>query len=358
MTKKPTEKPSEPLMSIEQRYMRNITSIPRLQVPRLDRIVTRWIGIMVLLIATVLVFTPWIQTAQGYGEVSTLDPQDRIQAISALVPGQIQQWHVKEGDQVNAGDPIVTLIDTDQSLIERLNAQISAIEQQEQANLAAIRTTEQDLQRRQTLLQQGLVSQRDVEQVQLRLEDLRAKAAKTSADLNRVKVSQARQSIQTKTAPKDGTILRLLSAGNATFVKAGDVLAQFIPSEVERSVLLYVNGLDAPLVKKGRKVRLQFDGWPVIQFSGWPGTSVGTFGGIVDFIEPIADHNGRFRVWVREDKNDIAWPNMQYARLDSRVRGWILLEEVPLFYEMWRQLNNFPPVNTDKSLAVAGSQGK
>jgi len=345
-------------MSIEQRYMQNITSIERLQVPRLDRIITRWIAIMVVLVFTVLAFTPWIQTAQGYGVVSTLDPQNRTQAISALVPGQIQQWHVKEGDQIKAGDPIVTLIDTDQSLIERLNAQIAAIEQQEQANLAAIRTTEQDVQRRQNLLKQGLVSQRDVEQVQLRLEDLRAKAAKTSADLNRVKVSQARQSIQTKVAPQDGTIVRLLSAGNATFVKAGDVLAQFIPTEVERSVVIFVNGLDAPLVREGRKVRLQFDGWPVIQFSGWPAKSVGTFGGVVEFVEPIADQNGRFRVWVKEDLSEGGWPTAQYVRLDSRVRGWVLLEEVPLGYEMWRQLNNFPPVNTDKSLAIAGSNGK
>lgn len=342
-------------VSIEQRYMQHMISMERLHVPRLDRIVTRWILITVLLACAILTFTPWIQTAQGYGVVSTVDPQNRIQAISALIPGQIQQWHVKEGDVVKAGDPIVTLIDTDQALLERLNAQTKAIEQQEQANLAAIRTTEQDLQRRQTLLEQGLVSQRDVEQVQLRLQDLRAKAAKTSVDLNRIKVSQARQSIQTKVAPQDGTIVRLLSAGNATFVKAGDVLAQFIPTEVQRSVVILVNGLDAPLVRQGRRVRLQFDGWPVIQFSGWPAKSVGTFGGIVQFVEPIADQNGRFRVWVKEDSSEGGWPTAQYVRLDSRVRGWVLLEEVPLGYEMWRQLNNFPPVNSDRSLAIARS---
>ncbi|MCY7294695.1 efflux RND transporter periplasmic adaptor subunit [Alteromonas sp. a30] len=331
-----------------KRYLETITSLNNIQVPRTDRIVTRLLLLFIVVTLVFLRFTPWIQTAYGTGSVSSLSPQDRIQAISALVEGQIQQWHVKEGDTVKAGDPIVTLIDADQELIARLDAQLNAIEQQQKANLSAIRTTEQDLVRRRELLKEGLVSKRDVEQVQLKLDDLRAKAAKTTADLNKVKVSKARQSIQTKTAPQSGIIVRLLSAGNSTRVKAGDVLASFIPEEVQRSVVLTVNGLDAPLVKEGRKVRLQFDGWPVFQFSGWPSTAIGTFSGEVEFVEPIADEQGRFRVWVKEDAEEHPWPEQKYARLGSRVRGWILLEEVTLGYELWRQLNNFPPVNAEQ----------
>jgi hypothetical protein len=74
---------------------------------------------------------------------------------------------------------------------------------------------------------------------------------------------------------------------------------------------------------------------------------VGTFGGVVEFIEPIANNQGQFRVWVKEDPRDDAWPSAQYVRLGSRVRGWVLLDEVRLGYELWRQLNNFPPVNSD-----------
>jgi hypothetical protein len=139
-----------------------------------------------------------------------------------------------------------------------------------------------------------------------------------------------------------------MSAGNATFVKAGDMLASFIPDGVVRSVVLNVNGLDAPLVTPGRHVRLQFDGWPVFQFSGWPSAAIGTFEGIVEFVEPIADANGNFRVWIRESTTDRPWPNDRYVRLGSRVKGWVLLEEVKLGYELWRQLNSFPPKYPEK----------
>jgi hypothetical protein len=111
-----------------------------------------------------------------------------------------------------------------------------------------------------------------------------------------------------------------------------------------------VNGLDAPLVTPGRHVRLQFDGWPVFQFSGWPSAAIGTFEGIVEFVEPIADANGNFKVWVRETTTDRPWPNDRYVRLGSRVKGWVLLEEVKLGYELWRQLNSFPPKYPEKTI--------
>lgn len=332
---------------IESRYLSHIETLDALKVPRADRVITFLLLLLLVIAVAVLRFTPWVQTAYGDGVVSTVNPGQRTQAISALVPGQIETWHVREGDRVRAGDPIVTLRDTDQDLIDRLQAQISAIELQERANETALRTAENDLVRRQSLFEQGLASQRDVEQVQIRIEDLKATAAATTAQLNQVRVSLARQSIQTKVAPSDGTILRLMSAGESTYVNAGEVLASFIPDGVERSVAIIVSGLDAPLVYPGRNVRLQFDGWPMFQFSGWPAAALGTFPGIVEFVEPIADAAGQFRVWVREDLSEGGWPEERYVRLGSRVRGWVLLEEVRLGYELWRQLNGFPPVNNN-----------
>ncbi|MCY4263491.1 MAG: biotin/lipoyl-binding protein [Gammaproteobacteria bacterium] len=330
---------------VEKRYLAHIETLKALQVPRADKAITILMLLLLAVSVALLQFTPWVQTAYGDGVVSTVNPAQRTQAISALVPGQIETWHVREGDRVKQGEPIVTLRDTDEDLIGRLQAQISSIEMQQAANETALRTAENDLVRRQSLFEQGLASKRDVEQVQIRIEGLKAEAAATSAELNQVRVSLARQSIQTKVAPSDGTIMRLMSAGNSTFVKSGDMLASFIPDGVERSVALIVSGLDAPLVYPGRQVRLQFDGWPMFQFSGWPAASVGTFLGEVEFVEPIADATGRFRVWVREDLSEGGWPDEQYVRLGSRVRGWILLEEVSLGYELWRQLNGFPPVN-------------
>ena len=335
------------MSTVESRYLDHIDTLGALRVPRADRVITFLLLLLLAIAVAVLRLTPWVQTAYGDGTVSTVNPGQRTQAISALVPGQIETWHVREGDRVRAGDPIVTLRDTDQDLIDRLQAQINAIELQESANETALRTAENDLVRRQSLFEQGLASKRDVEQVQIRIEDLKATAAATTAQLNQVRVSLARQSIQTKVAPSDGTILRLMSAGESTYVNAGEVLASFIPDGVERSVALVVSGLDAPLVYPGRTVRLQFDGWPMFQFSGWPNAALGTFPGIVEFVEPIADATGRFRVWVKEDLSEGGWPEERYARLGSRVRGWVLLEEVRLGYELWRQLNGFPPVNNN-----------
>ena len=332
------------MKSVEMRFMEKITTLDSLTLPSGSKVISGILITFISITIAILQLTPWIQTAQGSGEVSTLDPKNRTQAISALVGGQIKTWHVKEGDYVKAGDPIVTLIDRDKALVENLQTQLEATKQRHQANLSAVANGQKNLERQKALLAQGLVSARDVEMVEIRLQDLQAKAAKTVAEVSEISVSLARQSTLTKVAPQNGRMLRLLAAGNSTYVKAGDVLAQFLPDSEEREVMIKVNGLDAPLVHAGRKVRLQFEGWPVLQFSGWPETAVGTFGGIVEFIEPVADINGQFNVWIKEDKTEDPWPNNNYIRIGSRVKGWILLEEVKLGYEMWRQLNNFPPI--------------
>jgi hypothetical protein len=138
-------------------------------------------------------------------------------------------------------------------------------------------------------------------------------------------------------------------------VNSGDILGQFIPADAKRSVRVTVRGLDAPLVKPGAKARLQFEGWPVFQFSGWPGAAIGTFGGEVVYVEPVANSTGDFNVWIRPDENDVPWPAESSARLGSRVKAWVLLEEVRLGYEMWRQLNNFPPLPTEQPQTMGGT---
>jgi len=299
--------------------------------------------LFLVLLTCGLIFTPWVQTAQGFGVVSTLSPQDRRQAISALVPGQIEKWHVREGQGVEAGYPIVTLRDQDSELIERLEAELIASEQQRNAAQIALSAAQQDFDRQEGLLAQGLVSPKRRDESQIKLQEARSKLAAAEASITQAQTRLARQSRQTKVAPETGVITQLMSAGPATNVSKGDILARFIPSEVERAVLVKVNGLDAPLVQPGRKVRLQFDGWPVFQFSGWPATAVGTFGGEVYFIEPVANADGSFNVWIKQDPASEDWPNSEFVRLGSQARAWILLEEVRLGYEIWRQLNNFPP---------------
>jgi multidrug efflux pump subunit AcrA (membrane-fusion protein) len=337
------------MSSVKQDFIANLDSVSRAYVPRPHKVVVWVIVILLAVIIPVLMFVPWIQTAFGSGSVSTLNPDNRAQPISALVPGQIKTWHVREGDVIKAGAPIVTLIDVDEGRINKLTAQLEATKQRHKANLAAVANSQINLNRQRELASEGLVSPREVEFAEIRLQELSAQAKKTEEDINKVKMDLARQSTQTKVAPQDGTITRLLSAGVSTYINAGDVLGWFIPSKAERSVTVKVSGLDAALITPKRKVRIQFEGWPIFQLSGWPGTSVGTFGGIVDYIDPVADVNGQFTVWIKPDPNDAPWPDENSARLGSRARAWVLLEEVSLGYELWRQLNNFPPNKTTMS---------
>ena len=235
--------------SAEKRFLDNVSSLSSLHVPKLHKVVCGLVLAMVVCASLILWFTPWMQTAYGTGMVDSLDPVDRTQAISALVDGQIKQWHVREGMQVKAGDPIVTLIDTDAGRLEKLQSQLAAAKAGHQANETAVANAENNLARQMGLQEQGLVSRKDVEAAQIKVQELKAKAASSLSAINDVSMSLSRQSIQTKVAPVDGTIIRLYSGGVSTFVKAGAVLGQFIPLNAKRSIRITVTGLDAPLVK-------------------------------------------------------------------------------------------------------------
>ena len=124
-------------------------------------------------------------------------------------------------------------------------------------------------------------------------------------------------------------------------VKQGQELALIVPETANRAVELVVSGNDAPLLSVGRRVRLQFEGWPAVQFAGWPSVAVGTFGGTIGVIDPGADEEGRVRIIVFPDAGE-EWPDARYLRQGVRVIGWILLDNVRLGWEMWRQFNGFP----------------
>ena len=126
-------------------------------------------------------------------------------------------------------------------------------------------------------------------------------------------------------------------------LKEGDALFTIVPDTSERVVELWVSGNDMPLIRKGDHVRLQFEGWPAVQFAGWPSVAVGTFGGEVAAIDPADDGKGKFRVQVKPPRTRSGPPN-DYLRQGVRANGWVMLSQVRLGYEIWRQLNGFPPV--------------
>lgn len=169
-----------------------------------------------------------------------------------------------------------------------------------------------------------------------------AEVASSTAELARIDVRLARQSTQRVTAPRDGTVLRVLGGTGAELLKAGDPLVIFVPDTDARAVELWVDGNDVPLLREGRHVRVQFEGWPALQFSGWPSVAVGTFGGVISVIDAADDGKGKFRVLVVPDGNE-RWPSGRYLRQGVRANGWILLNRVTLAYELWRQFNGFPP---------------
>ena len=139
-------------------------------------------------------------------------------------------------------------------------------------------------------------------------------------------------------APQTGYVVRALKEGEGEIVKEGEDIVTLMPAHPQLAAELYVQPMDIPLLRVGRHVRLQFDGWPALVFTGWPGTSFGTFGGTVAVIDNI-DSQGQYRILVTPEGEP--WPRP--LRVGSGVYGWALLDDVPIWYELWRQLNGFPP---------------
>lgn len=176
-----------------------------------------------------------------------------------------------------------------------------------------------------------------------KLESARSDVADTRASLSKIEVEVARQHSQRVLAPRDGVVLRLLAPEGGALVKPGEPLLELVPEARDRAVEVWVDGNDAPLIEPGRHVRVQFEGWPAVQFAGWPSVAVGTFGGRVAFVDAHGDGQGSFRVVVTPDADDERWPPARYLRQGARAKAWILLEQVRLGYELWRQFNGFPP---------------
>jgi len=322
-------------------HFKTLTSI---RTPRIMRMVTLLLLVAIIAVGVFLVKTPWVQTTAGPGTVTALNPNDREQNINAFVSGRIEEWFVRDGSVVAKGDPIVRIVDNDPQLISRLQAERAQVEAQLRAARNGLATARLDEDRMKELYEAGLGARRDYEQAQIRVEDFNGRVAEAAAKMSRVDVNLSRQSVQMVEAPRDGVILSVNAGDAATYVSAGDILATFVPETPERVIEIFVDGRDIALIRTGEAARIQFEGWPAVQFSGWPSVAVGTFGGIVQAVDPSAQANGRFRVLIAEDPNALEpWPDERYVRIGAKVRAWVLLETVPVGYELWRQLNNFPP---------------
>lgn len=142
-------------------------------------------------------------------------------------------------------------------------------------------------------------------------------------------------------APQDGFINKAIKGGIGETFKEGEQLVGIMPANYDLAVETFVDPLDLPLVHIGEQVRVQFDGWPAIVFSGWPNISYGTYGAKVVAIENFISDNGKFRILLAPDESDHAWPDA--IRVGSGAMTIALLEDVPIWFELWRKLNGFPP---------------
>lgn len=143
------------------------------------------------------------------------------------------------------------------------------------------------------------------------------------------------------TAPQSGQVIKAKKAGIGEILKEGEMIVEIVPDNIQYAVEIFVRPVDLPLVSPGQKVRFIFDGFPTIVFSGWPNTSYGTFGGKVTAVESSVSINGKFRVLVIEDPADKPWP--KELKMGTGAQGMALLKDVPVWYELWRNINGFPP---------------
>jgi hypothetical protein len=142
-------------------------------------------------------------------------------------------------------------------------------------------------------------------------------------------------------APQDGYVNRAIQSGLGETIKEGTQIVSIMPAKYDVAVETFVSPTDLPLIHKGEKVRIWFDGWPTVVFSGWPNMSIGTFGGKIVAIENFISPNGKFRVLIAPDEKEEAWPKQ--ISIGSGAQTLALLDNVPIWFELWRTLNGFPP---------------
>jgi multidrug efflux pump subunit AcrA (membrane-fusion protein) len=168
--------------------------------------------------------------------------------------------------------------------------------------------------------------------------ETQAQVAKLENDFSNYEI---RSQMMYVLAPQNGFINKAIKGGLGETFKEGEGLVRIMPSDHDMAVETFVDPIDLPLVHIGEKIRIQFDGWPAIVFSGWPNLSYGTYGGKVVAIENFISDNGKYRILLAPDPDDHPWPTG--VRVGSGAYTIALLEDVPIWFELWRKLNGFPP---------------
>jgi len=388
----------------------------------------------------VILLMPWTQSIHSNGKVTTLNPENRPQAITSRIAGRVEKWYIHEGDFVSKNDTIAfiseikdeyvdpQLISRSESIIkakettiksyeDKINAvdsQIDALNKslllkmaqgrnkiiQTKIKIASdsidasasannFKVSEEQLKRYEDLMSKGVISKTDLENRRVKVQEALSK--KTSAEnkfmstknellnaeieLNSIQQEYQEKLMKTESdkfsalsllyegegsltklqnqlanysmrkgfyyvlAPQDGYIAKANIQGIGEIVKEGDALCNIVPKQEEQAVELYIEPVNLPLIQKGQIVQLQFDGWPAFVFTGWPGVSYGTYAAEIVAFDKVLSDNGKFRILAKNTGQK--WP--EAIQIGGGVEGFALLKNVPLFYELWRTVNGFPP---------------
>lgn len=280
-----------------------------------------------------------------------------------------------------------------QARVVEAESKVREAHQKVEAAKIAVATAELNVDRHKQLAEQGLVSQRDLEvaiqgaiatkaelsgaqanlraaeqamkalsfgreqvsaEVLQRLLDAEAsrdasiaeaaKATDQLADISlRLSNAEERRSASRILSPIDGTVVRMAQTGAGETVRPGDKLVKISPTSADKAIEMTADGIDAPLLNVGRKVKLLFYGIPAIPLPAWPELMAGTYMGVIKVIDQVDDGKGNFRFWVVPDPDEKPWPPQEHVRQGTKVMGWVILNRVPLWYELWRRFNLFPP---------------
>jgi multidrug resistance efflux pump len=287
-----------------------------------------------------------LKDAQGYArdaaEQMVAAAEARLRQTEAEIPGheakldQLQRNYQRQRSLYEQGIKPLREIEILQQQVALAQAELNSARQ-------AVQSLEREVKNRRAEGNQRLSeAQARVEAAEAQHQRVLADASSIRKDIIDMEVRRSALDRIHVNAPRDGVIHRLPMVEGGQMVKTGDYLLTLVPDTDDLAVELNVTGMDLPLVRVGQHVRVQFEGWPALQFSGWPQISVGTFSGEIAVIDPTDDGTGMFRILVRPEA-DSDWPDERWLRQGLRANGWVMMGTVPLGYEVWRQLNGFPP---------------
>lgn len=170
----------------------------------------------------------------------------------------------------------------------------------------------------------------------------RTRSSALERDLQRQQTDIARYASSVVRARKDGEVIKIITSDKNRLIRQGEPVLQFVPLAGERAVRLRISDFNMPLVREGLKVRMMFYGWPALQVSGWPVIRFGTFGGIIKQVDPVSYEKGFYYAYIVEDPAE-PWPSEDVLRRGTQATVWVALETVPVWYQLWRLMNAFPP---------------